>query len=327
MPNKPRLLFSAPYAFFPNELRERIETSFNVAYAFGAPGCEVAQRLEATDIWITPTSPSYWIDRNLLAHGKALRIVATPSTGTNHIDTAVLSERKIELISLKGSPVIEQIYASSEFSFALLLAMIKRIPFAAGHARQGVWREREELFRNREVHGMKIGLVGYGRIGVKMARFAAALGMEVLAFDPFKSITGEPHVRQLDTLEAMLPLCDIVALHYHLTPETVGSFGREEFRRMKPGAYFLNTARGELVDEAAMLEALANGHLAAAAVDVITAEHLDGKCDHPVIRYARENDHLLVTPHIAGCTVDSETKAMVYLIERILQADSLPNAS
>jgi phosphoglycerate dehydrogenase-like enzyme len=316
---KPKLLFSAPYKFFSMELRGLIEEQFEVTYAFNAPYSETASLLQGVEYWITGTCPPYMVDSHLIDSSSVLKIVATPSTGTNHIDVKYLAQKGIQLLSIKDSPVIEDIHASSEFSFALMLAVIKKIPFATGSAKMGIWRELESEFRNIELFGKTIGLVGLGRIGKKMAGFCKAFGMNVIGYDPFVSCTLD-YVNQYTELEELLTTSDIVSLHYHLNPATTQSFHSYHFNKMKPGSYFINTARGELVVEKDLLQALSTGHVKAAGVDVISNEHILHKWNHPLIQYARNNDNLLISPHIAGCTVDSESKAMRDLLNQLLTA-------
>jgi len=316
-PTKPKLLFSAPYKFFPPEVRDVIEKNFDVTYAFNAPYSETSSLLSNIEYWITGTCPPYMIDERLIDASLVLKVVATPSTGTNHINVNHLANRGIQLLSIKESPVIENIHASSEFSFAMMLAVIKKIPFATDHAKMGIWRELESQFRNIELFGKTIGLIGLGRIGKKMAGFCNALGMNVVGYDPFVKCSLD-FVTQLNDLDELLSTSDIVSLHYHLKPETAQSFHAYHFNKMKPGSYFINTARGELVVENDLITALSEGRIKAAGVDVISDEHILDKWNHPLIQYARNHENLLISPHIAGCTVDSESKAMLDLLNQLL---------
>jgi phosphoglycerate dehydrogenase-like enzyme len=149
-----------------------------------------------------------------------------------------------------------------------------------------------------------------------MAKFAKSFNMRILAYDPYKKIE-EPYVRQITQLDELLKQSDKVSIHLHLNDETRQMVDAEFFRKMKDNSYFLNTSRGEIVDEYAMIEALKSGKLRAAAVDVISDEQIPNKWSHPVIEYARNNHNLIVTPHIAGCAVESEFKAAKYIIEQI----------
>jgi phosphoglycerate dehydrogenase-like enzyme len=197
--------------------------------------------------------------------------------------------------------------------------MVKKIPLVTSRAKLGEWRENEHEFRSIELNGRTIGIIGYGRIGSNLARYCHAYGMQILAYDPFKTI-AETYVTQVSNREDLLKSADIVSINYHLSPETVNSFGKYDFDLMQSGSYFLNTARGEIVDELAMIEALASGKLKAAAVDVISNETQLEKWNHPVIKYARENENLIVSPHTAGLTIDSETKAAIEIFNEIKKA-------
>jgi phosphoglycerate dehydrogenase-like enzyme len=310
---------SAPMDFMPATRQSAIE-QYDVTFAFGSSRDETRRLLPNTDVWVTPTCPTYRVDAGLLDAARALRVLATPTTGTTHIDTDDVARRGIRLITLKGSPAIETIQASSEFSFALLMALLKKMPRALEAARAGVWRTNEAHLRSRELHGLVLGLIGYGRIGRNMARYGAAFGMTVVACDPFVDPAGAAPGVRFVTQSELLATADVVGLHVHLSDDTRGMIGRDQFAAMHDGAYFLNTARGELVDEVALLDALATGKLAGAAVDVISGENTVDSLGHPLLEYAREHDHLIVTPHVAGLTVESETKAMNETLRQIALA-------
>jgi phosphoglycerate dehydrogenase-like enzyme len=142
--------------------------------------------------------------------------------------------------------------------------------------------------------------------------------MKVVAFDPNRNIE-EPYVTQMPSHREVLEDADIVMVCVHLDETTRNMVNKQWFERMKNGVYFINTSRGEIVDEDALLEALENGKVRAAAVDVITSEMTSNKKEHPMIRYASHHDNLLVTPHIAGLTVDSEYKAAQRTFEFLKQ--------
>jgi D-3-phosphoglycerate dehydrogenase / 2-oxoglutarate reductase len=304
---KPKLLFTAPYEFFDDFLTQHIIKNYDVVFAYNAPVSVIKDLIKDREIIFTSTCPNYLLDNSILENSK-IKVIATPSTGTNHIAESVLINNKFQIISIKESKVIEEIYASSEFSFALLLALVKKLSITCDNSKYGIWRENETQMRSNELYGKKIGLIGYGRIGRKMANFSKAFGMQVHAFDPNVK-NFEDFVIVHNSKISLLKECDIVSLHYHLNHETRNSFTEKDFEVMKNDAFFVNTARGELVNEEAMVEALKNKKIQAAAIDVISDEHLQNKWNHPVVKYARENHNLLLSTHVAGLTVESETKA------------------
>ena len=314
-PMKPRLLFTAPYDFFKEELTKYINKNYEVTYAYQAPENIIKSLIIDQDILFTSTCPTYLIDENLLNNSN-IHTIASPSTGTNHIDMTYIRQKQIKVISIKKSPVIEKIYASSEFSFTLLLSMINKLPEIVNNAKLSGWRENESKFRSNELYGKKIGLLGYGRIGKKMAKYSRAFGMEVNVFDPYIDIK-EKWINVHSSKSRLLKHCDIISLHYHLNESTKNSFTSKDFSIMKKNSFFLNTSRAEIVDENAMLESLKKNKLKAAAVDVISNEHIYNKWDHPVIKFARENNNLIVSSHVAGLTVESESKAATDILTQL----------
>lgn len=320
---KPVVLCTAPLHFLP-DVRAEFERDFEMLYAFNEPREKVAALLPRAHGLVTNPGTPFRYDAALLSKAAALRFIVTPSTGRDHIDLDWCRERGVGVEALRGhEDVIADIHSSAEFSFALLLAMIRKLVPAAEGARAGRWREVEDQFRGIELHSKKVLLVGCGRIGRKMSRYLHAFGADVAAVDPFQKEL-DAWVRRVDALEEGLPWADVVCLHVHLDPETRGMFGARQFSLMKKGAYFLNTARGGLVDEAALVAALESGQLTAAAVDVVAGEQGSVIADSPLVRLARARPDLLtVTPHIAGLSVDSQRKAARFAL-RCLREKLLP---
>ena len=261
---------------------------------------------EAEALWVRLR---HRVDGEVLAAGARLRVVVTATTGLNHIDLEEAGRRRVRVLSLCGeTDFLREIRATAEHTVGLLLALLRQTPAAVEHVREGGWNR--DLFRGREVAGKKIGVIGYGRLGRMVGEYLRALGAAVVAADP--------GVEGTLSLEELLRVADVVSLHASLTAETRGFFGRREFAAMKLGAWFLNTARGELVDEAALLEALESGRLAGAALDVLAGEDAGGMGQHPLVRYAREHRNLLITPHLGGCTTESMEKTERFLAEKLV---------
>jgi D-3-phosphoglycerate dehydrogenase len=173
------------------------------------------------------------------------------------------------------------------------------LPAAVKSVAEGRW-VRED-FPGLMLRGRRLGIVGCGRIGGWMARYGRAFGMEVVGHDPFLDTLPDGVTRV--TLEELVSTSDVVTVHVHLNEETRGLLSADLIRRIKPGAIFLNTSRGALADEAALLDALKDGRLAAAGLDV-----LDGEpeiTEHPLRRYAQEHDNLMITPHCGGFSPDA----------------------
>lgn len=256
------------------------------------------------------------IDAELLSAAPRLRIIVSPTTGLNHIDLDEAGRRGIEILSLRGEvEFLQDVRATAEHTIGLVLALLRRIPSASSHARGGGWNRN--LFKGREIYGKTAGVVGYGRLGKIVARYLHAFGARVLAADPAAGTgSAEPGV-SLVPLPTLLGEADLVTLHVNLMHDTQGFFGLEQFRAMRRGAWFVNTARGELIDEDALLAALASGHLAGAALDVLWNES-DGALEgNRLVAYARDHDNLIITPHVGGCTWESMEKTEIFLSRRL----------
>ncbi|MBF0628505.1 MAG: cytidylyltransferase [Magnetococcales bacterium] len=318
---RPVVLVTTPVHFLP-EIRQELTDFADVIFAHGASRAEVMRLLPEVDGWICSPCPTYTIDAALLACAQGrLRILATPSTGANHIDLAWCAQHDVAISRLKDSDFVHTIFASSEFTWALIMATVRKLPLAVERVKQGYWRDVEDELRAVEFQGRTLGIIGFGRIGGNVARYAQPFGMRVVAHDPFKTITA-PGVTQRATHSEVLAVADIVLIAVHLDASTAGMVDASWFAAMKPGAVFINVSRGEIIDESALLAHLESGHLAAAGLDVITDEFLSDKRRHPLIRYAAAHDHLVITPHIAGLTRDSELKAARYALAAV--RDHLP---
>jgi D-3-phosphoglycerate dehydrogenase len=256
------------------------------------------------------------IDAEVLAAAPALTLIVTATTGLNHIDLDEAERRGVGVMSLRGETAfLEGVAATAEHTLALSLALLRRLPAAAGHVLSGGWdRDR---FKGSEICGKTVGVVGYGRLGRIVARYFSALGAAVLACDPAIDESNPPPGVESVRLPELLARADLVTVHANLHAGNAGFFGWPEFGAMKRGAWFVNTARGELVDEAALLDALRSGRIAGAALDVLCAEHDAAIGERALVRYARDHDNLIITPHIGGCTPESMQKTEIFLATRV----------
>jgi D-3-phosphoglycerate dehydrogenase len=252
-------------------------------------------------------------DRAVLERAARLKAIVTVSTGLDHIDLDGAAARGIQVLSLRGEEAfLDTITSTAELAFGLLLSVARRIPPAAAAASAGVWTR--ERFRGRQLSGLTLGVLGYGRLGRMMAEYGKAFRMRVLACD-IRPVEPAPGVTMVP-LDRLLEESDAVSIHIHLTPENRRLIGARAFARMKPGAVLINTSRGAIVDETAMLSALAGGRLAGAGLDVIDGELTADMVQHPVIRYAREHANVVVTPHIGGVTREAQAAAFHHMVAR-----------
>jgi D-3-phosphoglycerate dehydrogenase len=256
------------------------------------------------------------IDSQILAAAPRLKIIVTPTTGLNHIDVAGATQRGITILSLRGETrFLEDVRATAEHTVALMLALLRRLPAALLHVRDGGWNR--DLFKGHELYGKTVGIVGYGRLGKIVARYLRVFDANVLVSDTGANVDAAEVGIRMAPIDLLLQEADLVTLHVNLNEETRGFYGQSHFAAMKRGAWFINTSRGEVVDECALLDALTSRHLSGAALDVLCHEHSDGMGDHPLVVYARANDNLIITPHIGGCTAESMQKTELFLAEKL----------
>jgi len=241
-------------------------------------------------------------DREVIERAGRLKVVATSSTGTDHIDVQALRERGIDLLALTHEyEVLDTFTATAEGAWALLLACLRRVPAALDAVRGGNWA-RWWGFVSFQLSGKTLGVIGVGRLGKMVVEYGKAFRMRVLGCDPVEfSIPG---VRRVD-LDTLLRESDVILLHVHLDERTRGMLSREAFRKMKGGVVIVNTSRGALIDEDALLEGLLSGKVYAAGLDVIEGEWMEDIGGHPLVRYCRSHDNLVITPHTASATVES----------------------
>ena len=255
------------------------------------------------------------LDAATIERATRLKAIATPSTGLDHIDVAAAGRRDITVLSLRDDrDFLNQLTATAELAWALLLSVMRRLPWAVQAAHSGDWAR--DRFRGHQLSGRTLGIIGYGRLGAMVAEYGKAFRMRVIATD----VTSKPPAPGVEMmpLEKLLPQADVISIHVHLTDQTRGLLGREQFARVKRGAVLINTSRGAIVDEAAMLDALNDGTLLGAGVDVIDGEWRDDLPQHPLIRYAATHQNLVISPHIGGVTYESQRLAYARTVEMIL---------
>ena len=337
--NKPNLVINNTF-FYPKKDAKKILITTNLSFAkkilddfrqrydcIYSPGADrktTIKYLKDIDVWLCSPTPKYVINKELLSMAKKLDLIVTPSTGSNHIDKNECKKRKIKVISLKGSKFVNTIYASSEFAFTLLLSTIRKLPSSYNSAISGKWREVENNFRSIELKGKNIGIVGFGRIGNNVAKYSISMGMNVICYDPYKKIKNKKY-HQVNSTDLLLSKSDIVLIAVHLDNTTKNMVNKHWFDKMKRGSFFINISRGDVVDEQSLIRALKSKKISAAGLDVIKNELSPSIEKSPIIKYAKKNENLVITPHIAGLTIDSEIKAAKFSLKEIIRYHSKEN--
>lgn len=309
---KPRILVSEANGFSTGAL-SLLQQAADVVLADLDRPALLSAVADADVLWVRLR---HVIDSQILAAAPRLKIIVTPTTGLNHIDVAGATQRGITILSLRGETrFLEDVRATAEHTVALMLALLRRLPAALLHVRDGGWNR--DLFKGHELYGKTVGIVGYGRLGKIVARYLRVFDANVLVSDTGANVDAAEVGIRMAPIDLLLQEADLVTLHVNLNEETRGFYGQSHFAAMKRGAWFINTSRGEVVDECALLDALTSRHLSGAALDVLCHEHSDGMGDHPLVVYARANDNLIITPHIGGCTAESMQKTELFLAEKL----------
>jgi D-3-phosphoglycerate dehydrogenase len=315
---KPVLLYYDILNYQP-QVMDMMRTHFDVL-SLPSPAQDEEGLLQRAEVLMAPLG--YRVDREKIDSCRCVKVIASSTLSVPHIDVEYARSKGIEVVSLsEEKKFMESITPTAELAWCFIISLTRRIPWAHRSVCDGVWDGRTFGRRTaRMLSNMTLGIVGLGRLGSVVASYGAAFGMKVHYYSPS---SRDRAYERCPTLLDLAGCCDIVSIHSHLTAETRNMINSEFIHAMKPGSYLINTARGALVDEAALLVALETDHLAGAALDVLADEYepsfRDNLKDHPLVQYAKANDKLIITPHYAGATVDAWTMTQSRTIELVLE--------
>ncbi len=260
-------------------------------------------RTKAYYLFTNPNKQNFILDEEVLKY-TYVKVINTASTGLNHIDLDYCKKNKIDVWSLKEDyELINDLPSTSDLAFGLMMSLMRNIPKSFHSVRDGNWDY--EPYVGHQIKGKTIGVIGYGRLGKIMCDLFRGWGVKLLATDPYERITTARGV----PLSELLEKSDVVFLHTHVTDETRGMVDEEFLSYMKEGSYLINTARGELVDEEAIIESIKVGHLKGYGTDVIKDEFGDIDNSKLVEFSINPNNNVVITPHIGGMTIEGQTKA------------------
>lgn len=268
---------------------------------------EIISRIGDAEVVVTNKTP---ITREVFDACPGIRLIAVLATGYDVIDCACARERGVCVSNVPayGSASV------SQFSIALLLEVCHHIGHHSQSVRQGRWESNPDWcywdYPLIELSGKTMGIIGFGRIGQMEGRIARALGMRILAYDIYPSDAGREIGDYVD-MDTLLASADVISLHCNLTPENEGMINRENISKMKDGAILINNARGQLVNEQDLADALNSGKLAAAGLDVVSTEPI--RADNPLLKAK----NCLITPHISWAPKESRQRIMDCTVENV----------
>ena len=306
--NKPKLF--STHALFA-EPRRRLAEYFDVEYWKGSerpPRAEVLQRVAGKDALICLLTER--IDRELLdAAGPNLRIAANVAVGYDNIDVPACTERKVAVTNTPG--VLDE--TTADFTWTLLMAVARRLIEADRLARSGAWRQWNlDQLCGTDIWGKTLGIIGFGRIGRAVARRAAGFRMRVIYNSTKRApaeIEGESNAEFMER-DRVLEQADFLSLHVPLRENTRGLIGPAEFAKMKRTAFLINTTRGPVVQEAALVAALEEGTIAGAALDVFERE--------PLISDGLRRDNVVLAPHLGSASIETRTRMAMIAVENVI---------
>ena len=250
------------------------------------------------------------VDADLIARATRLRAVARAGVGVDNIDVAAATKRGVLVVNAPRSNVV----TAAEHTMALLLALARNIPQAHGALTAGRWERKN--FSGTELMGKTLGILGFGRIGQLVAHRAKAFDMEVIAYDPFVAteLYNSLRVQRADSVDAVLAAADFLTLHMPTTDETDGMINAAAFAKMRDGVRLLNVARGSLIVDEDLKDALDSGKVGGAALDVFRSEPIT---DHPLFDGYK---NVVVTPHLGASTAEATDRAGYQAAEQVVAA-------
>jgi len=289
---------------------ELLSTKGQVFYLEKGTKDQVRDLLTSTSIdtiVCNPNQQTYKIDKELLENTN-VSIVNSCSTGLNHIDLDYCKENNIEIQCHKNDrKLINQLPSTSELAFGLMLSLLRKIPESKNHTLNYQWDYTR--FVGRQIKDLKIGIIGYGRLGKMMDGYCKAFGAKTFIFDPYVDVPQTP-------LEQMFQECDVISLHVHVTEETKYMISLKLLGLAKKDLYIINTSRGEIVNELDIVEALNTRRLTGYGADVVENE-FDDLTKSPIIKAMNKGKNIIITPHTGGMTIEGQTKAYEWSINKL----------
>ncbi|MFX1598720.1 MAG: hydroxyacid dehydrogenase, partial [Promethearchaeota archaeon] len=286
------------------------DAGFEIEEALNVPHEGLKERIKDFDVIIVRSKTN--VNKEIIEAGRNLKMIARAGIGLDNIDLETAEKHNINVANVPGAST----ESVAELVFALILSLFRHVTRADKTLKEGKWIKKELL--GNELKGKSIGIIGFGRIGQKIAKIAKAFEMNVLCYDVLESCLSKAREMEVEDygpakngLYELLEKSDIITLHVPLVPQTHHLIGREEMKLLKNGAYIINTARGGVVDDDALYDALRSGKLGGAGLDVYEKEP---PRDSPLI----ELTNVVSTPHIGASTLEAQRAVGTVLAERII---------
>jgi len=283
---------------------ETLETIGIVEYLDDPTLDEVISVIKDYDaIYTNPNKSKVFIGKDLVDAAEKLKVICTASTGTNHIDKEYVKNKKIPIIALtEERAVITKISSTAELAFALTMDGLRHIVRSHNNALKGEWDYTKYI--GRQMNSLTIGVIGYGRLGSIYSHYCKAFDSRVIVYDPYKEVKRDD-MEQVDDISKLLIESDVIAIHVHVTDETIGMVNKEYFSQMKSDVLLVNTSRGDIVNELDLVDFLSSNPDSKVATDVL-ANEIKNRESSLLLKYAQENNQVIVTQHIGGMTREAQ---------------------
>tara|TARA_Y100001970_G_scaffold149443_1_gene183371 strand:+ start:11878 stop:12837 length:960 start_codon:yes stop_codon:yes gene_type:complete len=262
-------------------------------------------------IFTNPNKSKVFLGKDLLSLSKKLKIICTASTGTNHIDLKYCDENNIKIISLRNEKkIIKKISSTAELAFLLSLLMLRNIPEANKSVFRGEWDY--EKFIGRQLNEVTIGVIGYGRLGKIITKYFKTFGSKIIIYDPYLNI-NDNKIKQTNNIQDLLKTADIITIHIHADKKNTNFIDSNKLIQMKKNVIIINTSRGEVIDEKALVQFLKKNKLAKIATDVLLNEQTN-RNKSLLLKYSFKSNQVFITPHIGGMTNKAQEIAYNHIV-------------
>jgi D-3-phosphoglycerate dehydrogenase len=305
------ILFSAPFSFIKKNIKKVKKKKFLFKEIWNSEDLFFSSTIKA---WIVNPGQKFVVNEKILNFFPNLEVIASPSTGSNHINLKDCKKKNIKFFSLLSNRKrLSEIRASSEFTFLLILNSLRKIQNLKSEILNSRWRDKEDYMRGEELYSKKVGIVGLGRIGSNIASWCKAFGSEIFYYDPYKSTKRFKKV----SLKNIFVKSDIVVISTVLNNTTKGMINFKYFKLMKENSHLINTSRGEVLAQDDLVRFLSKSKKNISFNCDVLANEVKGKPLNKKLIDLYRNNKLFITPHIAGATYESQTKAAEIVLEMI----------
>lgn len=295
---KYKILCTAPFKKFP-KVMDLFNEAFDGDVFEYMPYDEILQSIHLYDGMIPNARIPF--DKPIINNAIALKALYQPSMGYEHIDIDYLKLKSIDFNSLGLDHAFkETLWSTAEHTLSLMLSLLKNNYQSISEVKEhGKWDNR--LYKITDLRNLNLGIIGFGNIGKKVAYLANCFGANVSAYDPYINNSDFPkYVSRENDLKKLLFNSDMITLHVPSNKETLGLLGEEEINSMKDGSYLVNSSRGGIVDEKALMSAVESKKVIGVALDVLDGESPYGVHDQPFVRFSKSHNNIIITPHLGG---------------------------